>query len=159
MSDAANTASEHTPSISEIIEAARRLGVTAMPEAARLTSGRVWPTGHGWVGEIGAGTSIRALDDMYESKEAAIEAVRTEIRQLRGTTVQALVNAQGEAARLAATSDNWEPAVLEVYATPDQRKPEFLRLDAGLSLPRWPTGEASPLLSPPSDVVEELGLW
>lgn len=36
---------------------------------------------------------------------------------------------------------------------------DMIRLDADLDLSRWPTGEASPLLPRPADVVEQLGLW
>ncbi len=36
---------------------------------------------------------------------------------------------------------------------------DMIRLDAGLDLPRWPTGETSPQLPRPADVVEELRLW
>jgi DNA polymerase I len=36
---------------------------------------------------------------------------------------------------------------------------DMIRLDAGLDLSRWPTGEASLQLPRPADVVEQLGLW
>ncbi|MGH9061519.1 MAG: 5'-3' exonuclease H3TH domain-containing protein, partial [Acidimicrobiales bacterium] len=36
---------------------------------------------------------------------------------------------------------------------------DMIRLDAGLNLPCWPTGETSPQLPRPADVVEELLLW
>lgn len=36
---------------------------------------------------------------------------------------------------------------------------DMIRLNVGLDLPLWPTGEASPELPRPADLVEELGLW
>lgn len=36
---------------------------------------------------------------------------------------------------------------------------EMIRLDTGLALPHWPTGQASPPLPRPADIVDELGLW
>ncbi|MGH3886282.1 MAG: hypothetical protein ACRDSZ_06895 [Pseudonocardiaceae bacterium] len=36
---------------------------------------------------------------------------------------------------------------------------DMIRLDTGLDLSRWPTGQASPQLPSPADVVEQLGLW
>ncbi len=36
---------------------------------------------------------------------------------------------------------------------------DMIRLNASLNLSRWPTGEASPQLPRPADVVEKLGLW
>ncbi len=36
---------------------------------------------------------------------------------------------------------------------------DMIRLNAGLDLPLRPTGQASPQLPRPADVVEELGLW
>jgi len=36
---------------------------------------------------------------------------------------------------------------------------DMIRLDMALNLSRWPTGEPSPQLPRPADVVEELGLW
>ncbi len=36
---------------------------------------------------------------------------------------------------------------------------DMIRLDMGLDLPRWPTGDISPHLPRPADVIEELRLW
>ncbi|MGH3832439.1 MAG: 5'-3' exonuclease [Pseudonocardiaceae bacterium] len=36
---------------------------------------------------------------------------------------------------------------------------DMIRLNTGLELSRWPTGQASPQLPRPADVVEQLGLW
>jgi DNA polymerase-1 len=36
---------------------------------------------------------------------------------------------------------------------------DMIRLNAGLDLSRWPTGETSPQLPRPADLVEQLGLW
>ncbi|MGH3693470.1 MAG: 5'-3' exonuclease [Pseudonocardiaceae bacterium] len=36
---------------------------------------------------------------------------------------------------------------------------DMIRLNVCLDLPRWPTGQASPPLFRPADIVEELGLW
>jgi DNA polymerase-1 len=36
---------------------------------------------------------------------------------------------------------------------------DMIRLNTGLVLSRWPTGETSPPLPRPADVIEQLGLW
>lgn len=36
---------------------------------------------------------------------------------------------------------------------------DMIRLNTGLELSRWPTGDASPPLPRPAEVVEQLGLW
>jgi DNA polymerase-1 len=36
---------------------------------------------------------------------------------------------------------------------------DMIRLDASLDLSRWPTGDTSPQLPRPADLVEQLGLW
>jgi hypothetical protein len=116
--------------VAEIVHAARNLGVQHLPDADRLVTGRVWPGGQGWVGEIGEDRNIRALDDMYESMIDAIKAVDTEIRQLRDATVKALINGGEQAARLATTREHWRPPVLKVFAEVEQQQPWLLQLPA-----------------------------
>ncbi|MGB8996213.1 MAG: hypothetical protein WCC65_13000, partial [Pseudonocardiaceae bacterium] len=64
-----------TVAVAEIVETAHGLGIQLLPEVDRMVTGRVWPGGQGWVGEIGEGSNIRALDHMYESMLDAIKAV------------------------------------------------------------------------------------
>jgi hypothetical protein len=113
--------------VAEVIETARGLGVRGLPEVNRLVTGRVWPGGHGWVGE---GQNIRALDDMYQSMVEAIKAVDTQIRQLREAAVTALMTGGTEAAQLATTRDQWQLAVLKIFADSQQQKPWLLQLPA-----------------------------
>jgi hypothetical protein len=136
VSDTTNTTSlaEHdTPDtvvVAEIVQAAHGLGVRHLPDVDRMVAGRVWPGGYGWVGEIGEGSNIRALDDMYESMLDAIKAVDTEIRQLRDVAVNALMNGGEQAARLAATREHWQPPILTVFAESDQKEPWLLHIPA-----------------------------
>lgn len=99
-----------------------------------MVTGRVWPGGQGWVGEIGEGSNIRALDDMYDSMPDAIKAVDTEIRRLRDTGVNALRGGGEQAASLAVslavTREHWQPPVLKVFADVSQEKPWLLQLPA-----------------------------
>lgn len=122
--------STETIAVTEVIETARGLGVQPLPHVDRLVTGRVWPGGQGWVGEVGEGQNIRALDDMYESMVDAIKAVDTEIRQLRGAAVNALMNGGVEAAQLAATREQWQPPVLKVFADTGQQEAWLLQLPA-----------------------------
>ncbi|MGH3801168.1 MAG: hypothetical protein ACRDTD_13725 [Pseudonocardiaceae bacterium] len=136
MSDAKDTTklavqdSGETISLAEVIATAHGSGVPHLPATDRLISGRVWPGGDGWVGEVGQGNNVRALDDMYESMADAIVAVDKEIRQLRDTAVNALMNGGVDAARLATTREQWQPPVLQVFATADQQAPWQLQLHA-----------------------------
>lgn len=122
--------SEQTIALVEVIDTAHGLGVQRLPEEGRMIAGRVWPGGDGWVGEVGKGNSLHALDDMYESMADAIVAVDREIRQLRDTAVNALMNGGVDAARLATTRERWQVPVLQVFATADQRAPWQLHLHA-----------------------------
>lgn len=117
-------------SVAEIVQAARAVGVKLLPEVDSLVTGRVWPGGHGWVGEIGESSNIRALDDMFESMVDAIKAVDTEIRQLRDSAANALLAGGEQAASLAATRKNWQPPVVKVFADTSQQNPWLLQLPA-----------------------------
>lgn len=119
-----------TIAVSELVHAARGLGVQHLPDADRLVTGRVWPGGQGWVGEVGEGSNLRALDDMYESMVDAIKAVDSEIRQLREATVNALLAGGEQSARLAASREHWQPPLLHVFAEVAQQKPWLLQLPA-----------------------------
>ncbi len=134
MSDTTNSTNqaEHdalkTVVVAEIVQTARGLGVQHLPDVDRMVAGRVWPGGHGWVGEIGEGSNIRAVGDMYESIVDAIKAVDAEIRQLRDAAVNALMNGGEQAAHLAATRDHWQPPILTVFAEIDQQEPWLLQI-------------------------------
>ncbi|MGH3833364.1 MAG: hypothetical protein ACRDRS_23505 [Pseudonocardiaceae bacterium] len=135
MSDATNVTlavqdSTATISVTKVIEIARGLGVAHLPEVDRLVTGRVWPGGHGWVGEVGEGQNIRALDDMYESIVVAIKAVEAEIRQLRDAAANALMNGGVDAAQLAATREQWQFPVIKVFADSSQQEAWLLQLPA-----------------------------
>jgi hypothetical protein len=119
-----------TIAVTEIVQAARGLGIQLLPEADRMVTGRVWPGGQGWVGEIGEGSNIRALDDMYESMPDAIKAVDTEIRRLRDTAVNVLRGGGEQAASLAVIREHWQRPVLKVFADVSQEKPWLLQLPA-----------------------------
>lgn len=108
--------------MAEIAQAARGLGIQLPPEIDRMVTGRVWPGGQGWVGEVGEGSNVRALDDMYDSMLVAIKAVDIEIRRLRDTAVNALRGGGERAASLAAR-EHWQPPVLKVFADVSQQKP------------------------------------
>ncbi|WP_157227668.1 MULTISPECIES: hypothetical protein [Nocardia] len=116
-----------TTIVSEIVDTARYLGIQGIPDAERMTTGRVWPAGHGWVGEIGEGPAVHALDDMYGSKDEAIEAVQTEIRRLRDETAALLTAAGGKAAELAATRPHWQAPVIKLFANASQQQPTLLQ--------------------------------
>jgi hypothetical protein len=136
VSDSANFTAQvvrdapETVSVAEIIQAAHELGVQPLPETDRLVTGRVWPGGHGWVGEVGDGGNIRALDDVYESMIDAIKAVDNEIHRLRDAVVNALLGGGEHAVGLAATREHWQPPVLHVFAEVTQQKPWLLHLPA-----------------------------
>ncbi len=119
-----------TITLAEVVSTAHALGVHHMPDVDRMTSGRVWPGGHGWVAELGAGSNIRALDDMYESMVDAVKAVDADIRRLRDAAVNALMNGGVETARLATTRERWQPPVLKVYAEVEQQDAWLLQLPA-----------------------------
>lgn len=119
-----------TLAMAEIVQAARGLGIQLQPEVDRMVTGRVWPGGQGWVGEVGEDSNVRALDDMYDSMLDAIKAVDTEIRRLRDTAVNALRGGGQQAASLAATREHWQPPVLKVFADVSQHKPWLLQLPA-----------------------------
>lgn len=136
MSDTANSTDlavqdpPETLAVAQIVQAARGLGVQLPLEVDRMVTGRVWPGGQGWVGEVGEGSNVRALDDMYDSMLEAIKAVDTEIRWLRDTAVNALRGGGEQAANLAATRGHWQPPVLKVFADVSQQKPWLLQLPA-----------------------------
>ncbi len=119
-----------TIALADVVNTAHRLGVQHLPDVDRMTSGRVWPGGHGWVAEIGEDSNVHALDDMYESMVDGIKAVDAEIRQLREAAVNALMNGGIEAAKLATTSERWQPPVLKIYADVGQQDAWLLQLPA-----------------------------
>ncbi|MGH3868519.1 MAG: hypothetical protein ACRDQ4_20835 [Pseudonocardiaceae bacterium] len=119
-----------TTTVAKVIEIARGLGVAHLPHVDRMVTGRVWPGGHRWVGEVGEGKNLRALDDMYESMVDAIKAVDAEIRRLRDAAVNVLMNGGVDAAQLATTREQWQFPVIKVFADSGQQEAWLLQLPA-----------------------------
>lgn len=111
-------------SLSEVIETATELGVTGLPPAAVVSTGRVWPAGDEWVAELGEPPNTHALDSLLATKEAAWRALTEEIGAERDRLADRLRAAGGSAARLAETRTRWVPPTLYTWDSDKQREPE-----------------------------------
>ncbi|MGH3737178.1 MAG: hypothetical protein ACRDT6_16410 [Micromonosporaceae bacterium] len=110
-----------TISMTEVIAAAAALGVTDVPSVSKLTSGRVWPAGNGWVAELGQVPAVHAID-VFPSEDDARAAVVEAIEQARTGLAERLRTGGPSAAALADERPRWKtPSVSVEQRTSEAR--------------------------------------